>query len=93
MTFSFRNYTVLTYLGFALLGCVPWGEPITGENTETAKSPEYYAARTLHFDDHIYSDKIKTVQFYAKTGTSEEVLTAPITSIEQTVPIMLEFDE
>jgi hypothetical protein len=93
MTFSFRNYTILTFLGLAFLGCVPLGEPITGEITETTKSPEYYAARTLHFEDHIYSDKIKTIQFYAKTGTSEEVLTAPITSIEQTVPIMLEFDE
>jgi hypothetical protein len=93
MTFYFRNYTILSCLGLALLGCVPLGEPITGENTETAKSPEYYASRTLRFEDHIYSDKIKTVQFYARTGTAEEILTAPITSIEQTVPIVLEFDE
>src|SRR5688572_19423541 len=93
MTFSFRNYTILSFLGLALLGCVPLGEPITGERNTTAKTPEYYANRTLRYEDHIYSDKIKTVQCYARTGTAEEILTAPITSMEQTVPVVLEFDE
>ncbi|KAA9346001.1 type IX secretion system plug protein [Adhaeribacter soli] len=95
MTFSFRNYTLLASLGMALLGCVPLGEPITGEsNTSTVtRSPEYYAKRTLRYEDFIYSDQIKTVQCYAGTGTAEEVLTAPVISIEQGVPVVLEFDE
>jgi hypothetical protein len=96
MTFSFRNYTILTALGLSLLGCVPLGEPITGEsntNSTAEKSPEYYARRKLHFEDYIYSDQIKTVQFYARTGTNEEVLTAPVISLAQGVPVVLEFDE
>ena len=96
MTFSFRNYIILTALGFSLLGCVPLGEPITGDGNSNAtveKSPEYYARRTLHYEDYIYSDEIKTVQFYAGTGTNEEVLTAPVISLAQGVPLVLEFDE
>lgn len=93
MTFSFRNHTVLALLSLSLLGCVPLGEPITGENTTVAKTPEYYAQRTLQYTDHIYSDAIKTVQCYAGTGTAEDILTAPVISFAQTVPVILEFDE
>jgi hypothetical protein len=93
MTFSLRKYTLFSCLGLSLMGCVPLGEPITGESTTATKSPEYYAARTLHYDDYVYSDLIKTVQFYAQTGTAEEVFTAPVISLIQAVPIVLEFDD
>ena len=92
MTFSFRNHSLLTLLFLSLLGCVPLGEPITG-TAEQPKTPEYYAQRTLRYEDHIYSDRIRSVQFYAATGTPEEVLTAPVISIGQNPRAVLEFDE
>src|SRR5690606_3435535 len=91
--FSFRNHTVLALLGLSLLGCVPLGEPITGENTSATKTAEYYAQRTLYYTDHIYSDAIKSVQCYAGTGTAEDILTAPVISFDQNIPVMLQFDE
>lgn len=71
---------------------MPLGEPITGSEP-VAKTPEYYAQRTLRYDDHIYNEQIRTVQFYAGTGTPEDILTPAVISLEQTVKAVLEFDE
>src|SRR6478735_531245 len=92
MTFSRFNHTVFALLALACWSCVPLGEPITGSEP-VAKTPEYYAQRTLVFEDHLYNQNIKTVQFYAGTGTTEQVLAPAVLSIEQTVRAVLEFDE
>ena len=92
MTFSFRNHSVFLFFLLFLPACVPLGEPITG-SAPVAKTPEYYAQRTLHYEDHIYNEQIRTVQFYAGTRTAEEVLAPAVISIEQTVKAVLEFDE
>ncbi len=92
MTFSSRIHTVFCLFILGLYGCVPLGEPITGSEP-VAKTPEYYAQRTLNYEDHIYNEKIKTVQFYAGTGTAEEVLTPAIIPVDQTIRAVLEFDE
>lgn len=92
MTFSFRNNTVFCLLSLLISSCVPLGEPITGSEP-VAKTPEYYAQRTLVFEDHIYNELIRTVQFYAGTGTTEDILTPAVLSIEQTIKAVLEFDE
>src|SRR5688572_4321774 len=92
MTFSCRKYSVFFFFLCFLPACVPLGEPITGSEP-VAKTPEYYARRTLHYEDHIYNEQIRTVQFYAGTRTAEEVLAPAVISIEQTVRAVLEFDE
>src|SRR5687768_8440285 len=92
MTFSLRNYTVLSLLLLGLAACVPLGEPITSSEAP-AKTPEYYAQRTLKYEDHIFNPQIRTVQFYAGTGTSEDILTPAVISLEQRIRAVLEFDE
>lgn len=72
-------------LGITLLtGCVPL--------EEQAQSSSSGQQTQLRYEDHVYHESIKTVQFYQATGVPEEVLEPAVTSLQQGRPLVLEFD-
>ncbi|MBF9144316.1 type IX secretion system plug protein [Hymenobacter properus] len=75
--------------------CVPLGTPITDPNAGragTQKPPEYYADKTLKYQDYAYSPDVRSVQCYVATGQPNEVLQPPIVPLGQSGAITLEFD-
>ncbi len=90
-----------SYLAFLLLfaaACVPLGTPITDPNAArrpggaAQPAPEYYADRTLRYQDYIYDPNVRTVQCYVASGSTNEIFTPPVVPITQEQPITLEFD-
>jgi len=89
-------------LSFSLLllatACVPLGTPITDPNgTASApngqqKAPEYYADKTIRYQDYIYDPSVKSVQCYVATGVNTEVFQPPVVPLGQSQSIALEFD-
>ncbi|UYZ63565.1 type IX secretion system plug protein [Hymenobacter weizhouensis] len=83
----------------AATACVPLGTPITDPNA--ARRPatpgqqaatEYYADKTLRYQDYTYDPNVRTVQCYVATGQPNEVFNPPVVPITQEAPVMLEFD-
>ena len=72
--------------------CVPLGTPITSSAPGTQKPPEYYADKTLRYQDYAYSPDVRSVQCYAATGQANEVFQPPVVPLGQSQTIMLEFD-
>ena len=65
-----------------MAACVPLGTPITDPNgTGRApgqqKPPEYYADKTLRYQDHVYDPAVQSVQCYAATNVVGEVFLPP----------------
>lgn len=87
---------LLPCLSFLLLtaACVPLGTPITDPNGTAAsqRPPEYYADRTLRYEDYIYDPDIKSVQCYVGTGVNTQIFQPPVVPLGQTRSINLEFD-
>ncbi|MDO7876176.1 DUF5103 domain-containing protein [Hymenobacter sp. ASUV-10] len=87
---------LLPCLSFLLLAaaCVPLGTPITDPNgTATSqRPPEYYADRTLRYEDYIYDPDIKSVQCYVGTGVNTQIFQPPVVPLGQSRGIVLEFD-
>ena len=83
-------------LAFLLLAtaCVPLGTPITGTSPAagTQSPPEYYADKTLRYQDYTYSPDVRSVQCYVATGQPNEVFNAPVVPLGQSQGIALEFD-
>ena len=76
-------------------GCVPLGTPITSSNAPAgrpAAPAEYYADRTLRYQDYIYDPSVRSVQCYVPTQQANDVLLPPIVPLSQEQPITLEFD-
>ncbi|MBO0359663.1 DUF5103 domain-containing protein [Hymenobacter sp. BT186] len=91
----------LSYLASLLLlavSCVPLGTPITDPNAARRpggapqQPPEYYADRTLRYQDYIYDPNVRSVQCYVASGSNTEIFTPPVVPISQEQPITLEFD-
>jgi len=88
----------LRYLALFLLAtaCVPLGTPITDPNAARQpgqqKPPEYYADRTLRYQDYIYDPSVRSVQCYVYTGANTEIFQPPVVPLSQEQPIQLEFD-
>ena len=83
-------------LSFAT-ACVPLGTPITDPNAArgtagTAKEPEYYADKTLRYQDYTYSPDVRSVQCYVGTGQPNEVFQPPVVPLGQSQAVVLEFD-
>ncbi|WP_460621892.1 type IX secretion system plug protein [Hymenobacter tenuis] len=82
----------------AATACVPLGTPITDPNAARRPSapgqqaPEYYADKTLRYEDATYDPNVRTVQCYMPTGQANEVFTPPIVPLVQGQPLALEFD-
>ncbi|MDB5236203.1 MAG: hypothetical protein JWR44_3196 [Hymenobacter sp.] len=74
--------------------CVPLGTPITstGSAPGTTKSAEYYADKTLRYEDYTYSPDVRSVQCYVGTGQPNEVFQPPVVPLGQSQAILLEFD-
>ena len=73
-------------------GCVPLGTPITSTAPGTQKPPEYYADKTLRYQDYVYSPDVRSVQCYLSTGQPNQVFQPPVAPLGQTPAITLEFD-
>ena len=77
--------------------CVPLGTPITDPNARAnapgqTKPPEYYADRTLRYQDFNYApDQLRSVQCYLATGQPNEVFQPPVAPLGQAA-FTLEFD-
>ena len=77
--------------------CVPLGTPITDPNAGRTssgqqKAPEYYADKTLRYQDYTYNPDVRSVQCYVATGVQTEIFQPPVVSLDQAQPIVLEFD-
>jgi len=82
-------------LGLLATACVPLGTPITNPDlpaSQQTKPAEYYADRTLRYQDYIYDPGIRSVQCYVPTAQPTDVLLPPIVPITQEQPVVLEFD-
>ncbi|WP_139920586.1 DUF5103 domain-containing protein [Hymenobacter sp. DG01] len=82
----------------AATACVPLGTPITDPNaarrpaTPGQQAPEYYANKTLRYEDAVYDPNVRTVQCYVPTGQANEVFNPPVVPLSQGQPAVLEFD-
>jgi len=72
--------------------CVPLGTPITSTSPGTQKPPEYYADKTLRYQDYTYVPEVRSVQCYVATGQPNEVFNPPVVPLGQSQAITLEFD-
>ncbi|MDU0372420.1 DUF5103 domain-containing protein [Hymenobacter endophyticus] len=78
--------------------CVPLGTPITDPNaarrpaTPGQRPTEYYADKTLRYEDAIYDPNVQTVQCYVPTGQANEVFSPPVVALSQGQQPVLEFD-
>ena len=93
----FRPMRLLPLAPLLLLAtaCVPLGTPITDPNASragTQKPPEYYADKTLKYQDYAYSPDVRSVQCYVATGQPNEVFQPAVVPLGQSSAIMLEFD-
>ena len=80
---------------FFVSACVPLGTPITSTSPAapgTQKPPEYYADKTLRYQDYTYSPDVRSVQCYVATGQPNEVFQPPVVPLGQSQGIVLEFD-
>ncbi|UOQ71740.1 type IX secretion system plug protein [Hymenobacter cellulosilyticus] len=89
------RYSLPTVLLLAT-ACVPLGTPITDPNaprgSQQQRPPEYYADKTLRYEDYTYSPDVRSVQCYVATGQNTEIFQPPVVPISQQQPIVLEFD-
>ena len=74
--------------------CVPLGTPITNPNAPVSRQQpaEFYADRTLRYQDYIYDPSVRSVQCYVPTGVANAILQPPIVPLSQGQPVVLEFD-
>ena len=77
--------------------CVPLGTPITDPNAARnspgqQKPPEYYADKTLRYQDYIYTPDVRSVQCYMTTSANTTVFQPPVVPLGQSQSIALEFD-
>ena len=75
--------------------CVPLGTPITSTTPAapgTQKPPEYYADKTLRYQDYTYSPDVRSVQCYRATGRPNEVFQPAVAALGQSTALTLEFD-
>ena len=91
------RFLISLFLLLALASaCVPLGTPITDPNARAdapgqQKPPEYYADRTLRYQDYVYAPDVQSVQCYVATGQPNEVFQPPVAPLGQAA-FVLEFD-
>ncbi|OGX85102.1 hypothetical protein BEN48_14950 [Hymenobacter glacialis] len=92
----FRAMRIFRFASLLLAtACVPLGTPITSTSPTTAgsqKAPEYYADKTLRYQDYTYSPDVRSVQCYVATGQPNEVFQPPVVPLGRSQAIALEFD-
>ncbi|MFD2244646.1 DUF5103 domain-containing protein [Pontibacter ruber] len=82
------SYTFLlaALLSSGMVACVPIEQQ--GQSTTGAVSNQ----TPVRYEDYVYDQSIKSVQFYVATGVPEEVLEPAVTPLSQERPVILEFD-
>jgi len=81
----------------AATACVPLGTPITDPNAARRPAgqqppPEYFADKTIRYEDYVYNPDVRSVQCYVATGQVTEVFQPPVVPLGQGQPVVLEFD-
>jgi hypothetical protein len=78
---------ILSFLSY----CTPQtAQNATGSsNASNQNSPK----KELFYEDYIYEDRIKTVQFYPSGSNPTDVMSPPVINIAQYAPLILEFDD
>lgn len=79
------------WLLLGLTACVPLEQQ--GSTSGSGGNTSSYADRTLRYEDYIYDPSIRSVQCYVGTGSPEEIFVPPVIPLDQTLPVMLEFDQ
>ncbi|WP_242929012.1 DUF5103 domain-containing protein [Pontibacter vulgaris] len=79
------TYCFAAFLATGMVACVPLEEQGQSSTSGTAQT-------ALRYDDFIYDQSIKSVQFYVATGLPDEVLQPAVLALDQEQPIILEFD-
>ncbi|MBD2716448.1 DUF5103 domain-containing protein [Microvirga sp. STR05] len=94
-----RLSLIIASLLLLVTACVPLGTPITDPNAARrpatagqVASTEYYADKTLRYQDYVYDPNVRTVLCYVQSGTTNEIFTPPVVPLSQDQPIVLEFD-
>ena len=75
--------------------CVPLGTPITSTTPAapgTQRPPEYFADKTLRYQDFTYSPDVRSVQCYVATGQPNEVFQPPVVPLGQSAALTMDFD-
>ncbi|ALJ00266.1 type IX secretion system plug protein [Rufibacter tibetensis] len=75
---------VIALASTSLTGCVPVESTGSGTGATGTGSVKYA--------DAVYSADVRSVQFYSRSNNLGDVLAPPIVSIDQSAPLMLEFD-
>ncbi|WP_242918397.1 DUF5103 domain-containing protein [Pontibacter liquoris] len=81
------TYLIAAALAFGAVACVP-----VEQQGQSSGSSAAGVQNELRYEDYIYADNIKSVQAYRASGTPQEVLQPPVIAIDQSQPILLEFD-
>ncbi|RNI22523.1 type IX secretion system plug protein [Rufibacter latericius] len=77
-------FFTLALAAASLTGCVPVETTGTGTGTSTSGP--------IRYEDAVYGSDVRSVQFYAKNFNVGDVLAPPVVSINQSSPLVLEFD-
>ncbi|OKL41354.1 type IX secretion system plug protein [Pontibacter flavimaris] len=80
---STYTYLLAGALAVGTVACVPIEQQVQSSNATQSQ---------LRYEDFVYDESIQSVQAYVATGFEEEVLEPPVVPINQTKPIILEFD-
>jgi hypothetical protein len=85
-------YLILSILLLSLLTkCVPLDQQPGYSNSSTDKP--YYSAKVLRTENFIYEPQIRTPLFYPAAEIENAVLGIPVLSLQENIPLKLEFDE
>lgn len=90
-----RFFPLASSLLLLAAACVPLGTPITSTTPAapgTQRPPEYYADKTLRYQDYVYSPDVRSVQCYVATGQPNEVFQPPVVPLGQSAALTLDFD-
>ncbi|WP_181308912.1 DUF5103 domain-containing protein [Rufibacter sp. XAAS-G3-1] len=79
-----RGILLFALAATSLTGCVPV------ESTGTGTGTVGYGS--IRYEDAVYSTDVRSVQFYAQSYNVGDVLAPPVVSLEQSSPLVLEFD-
>lgn len=72
---------------FLFYSCTP--QTPGASNSGTNQTP----LKKLVFADHVYEDRIKTVQFYPVGSSPTSVMNPPVINLQQYAPLAIEFDD
>jgi len=70
-----------------IISCTPQTSSTSGSGNNQAP------LKKLVFEDHVYEDRIRTVQFYPVGTSPTSVMNPPVINLQQFSPLVIEFDD